>query len=119
VARDHFAAGAFETALPLLQQVVAQRPSDSSAAELLQRCQRELVSQYERVLIDLQAVPTVQVPPQQVLWQKLDHRAGFILSRVDGVLTYEDILDISGMSHFEACRILSQLVVQGVIAPSR
>ncbi|MBK8480129.1 MAG: hypothetical protein IPL40_02970 [Proteobacteria bacterium] len=119
VARAHVAAGELEAALPILEGIAAQGAGDAASAELLARCRQELVRQYERVLVDLHAVPALQVPPQQVLWQKLDHRAGFILSRVDGVLSYEDILDISGMSHFEACRILAQLVVQGVIAASR
>lgn len=119
LARAHFAGGDFEAALPLLEGIAAQGAGDAASDELLARCRQELVRQYERVLVDLHGVPALQVPPQQVLWQKLDHRAGFILSRVDGVLSYEDILDISGMSHFEACRILAQLVVQGVIAASR
>lgn len=117
-ARAFFLAGELEAALPLLGQLLQGEPNHSAARELQRDCQQALVSQYEQVLIDLHAVPVVQVPPQQVLWQKLDHRAGFVLSRVDGVLSYEDILDISGMSHLEACRILAQLVQQGVIAPA-
>ena len=65
------------------------------------------------------AVPVVQIPQHEIMWHKLDHRAGFLLSRIDGQLSFEDLLDVSGMSEFEACRILSQLMGQGVIGPRR
>ena len=40
---------------------------------------------------------------------------GFLLSRIDGMLTYEDIVDIAGMPRLEAYRILSSLLRSGLI----
>ncbi|MEM6732003.1 MAG: hypothetical protein AAF658_10635, partial [Myxococcota bacterium] len=64
---------------------------------------------------DVHAVPTVLCPPDQVIWLDLDHRSGFILSQVDGISSYQDIMEIAGMDHFECATILAGLVSSGVI----
>jgi DNA-binding Lrp family transcriptional regulator len=45
----------------------------------------------------------------------MDHRAGFVLSQVDGRTTYDEIIEISGLNELDATRILARLVDQGVI----
>ena len=42
-------------------------------------------------------VPVVMVAREQLRWLSIDHRAGFLLSHVDGVSSLEMILDVSGM----------------------
>lgn len=114
-AQQLFDQGTFEGSLWLCEKILSIEPDNAEGADLLQRNQEVLLGQYERTLGDMTLVPMVQIPPQEIVWHKLDHRAGFLLSRVDGMLSYDDILDISGMGRFEACRILAQLVEQGVI----
>ena len=63
----------------------------------------------------LDRVVSVAVPADQIRWLSLDHRAGFLLSLVDGISTLEEILDISGMSRLEALRIMYALLEQRVI----
>jgi hypothetical protein len=60
-------------------------------------------------------VASVAVPPEQITWLSLDHRAGFLLSLIDGTLTIEELLDVSGMSRLDALRIMYTLVQQNVI----
>jgi HD-GYP domain-containing protein (c-di-GMP phosphodiesterase class II) len=45
----------------------------------------------------------------------LDHRAGFLLTFVDGMSSVEDILDASGLHRIEALHILADLLTKGVI----
>jgi hypothetical protein len=59
---------------------------------------------------------TVAVPSDQIRWLTLDHRAGFLLSLVDGGITVDQILDISGMPRLDALRIMYQLLDQRVIS---
>ena len=59
--------------------------------------------------------PRVKINPSEVMWLSLDHRAGFVLSQIDGQVSYEDLLTVSGMSRFETCRIVAQLFDEGVI----
>ncbi|MCA9666725.1 MAG: hypothetical protein KC503_14095 [Myxococcales bacterium] len=111
--------GTYEGSLWLCQRILGIEANNAEAKGLLERNRDRLLEQYQRQLSDLEVVPVVQVPQHEIVWHKLDHRAGFLLSRIDGLLSYSDILDICGMSRFEACRILAQLLEQGVIAPQR
>ncbi|HZS41250.1 MAG TPA: hypothetical protein VFF06_30685 [Polyangia bacterium] len=45
----------------------------------------------------------------------LDPRSAFLLSRLDGSLTIEDLLDVSGMPRLEATRILALMIARGVV----
>jgi hypothetical protein len=45
----------------------------------------------------------------------LDPRSAFLLSRLDGSLTFDDLLDVSGMPRVEAMRILALMIARGVV----
>ena len=48
--------------------------------------------------------------------EQIDSRAAFLLSRVDGNLSFEEILDVSGMTRLEALRHLARLVGRGILS---
>ena len=52
----------------------------------------------------------------EIRWLSLDHRAGFLLSCVDGRMTVEELIDVSCMSELDALRILCDLRDRGAIA---
>lgn len=107
--------GNYEMSLDLCQKVLHDDSSNEEAQIIVQSCQDILQNHYYAELKKLDQVPVVKIPQHEIMWHKLDHRAGFLLSRIDGMLTYEDILDICGMSRFEACRLLVQLLRENVI----
>jgi len=45
----------------------------------------------------------------------LEPRSAFLLSRIDGALTVEDVLDVSGMPRLEALRVMALLVRRGAV----
>jgi hypothetical protein len=45
----------------------------------------------------------------------LDPRSAFLLSRIDGSMTVEDVLDVSGMPRTEALRVMALLVRRGAV----
>jgi hypothetical protein len=45
----------------------------------------------------------------------LDHRAGFLLSRIDGNVSIETLLEIAAMPRFDSLRTLSALLRDGLI----
>lgn len=61
------------------------------------------------------AVPVIVISGANLAALPLDHRAGFILSLVDGASTVDEILDVSGMPATEAREILIHLARRGVI----
>jgi hypothetical protein len=46
---------------------------------------------------------------------KIDSRAGFLFSRVDGASTVDQLIDISGMGRFDALRVLATLLQRGAL----
>jgi hypothetical protein len=42
-------------------------------------------------------------------------RAGYLLSRIDGMLTLDDVVDVSGMPKLEAYSHLARLLLLGVL----
>jgi hypothetical protein len=65
---------------------------------------------YESVVGSLAAIPR---HGQAVA--NLDPRSAFLLSRLDGMSSVEDLLDVSGMPRLEALRCLALLVKRGVV----
>jgi hypothetical protein len=45
----------------------------------------------------------------------LDHRAGFLLSFIDGSMSVDEVLDVSSMPELDALRIMFELQEQGAI----
>lgn len=62
------------------------------------------------------SVPVLAMSAAQMRGMQLDHRAGFILSHVDGVSSVETILDVSGMQGSEVLALLQELLDKGIIS---
>lgn len=67
------------------------------------------------VLGSLDSVPRHAMMPEELTKLGLDHHSGFMLALVDGVLSFETIIDVCGMPRAEAVRVLAQLVKRGII----
>jgi hypothetical protein len=114
--KDRYAMGDFTGALVIAESVLEVEQSDAEALRYAESCRKVLTQMYAARLGALDRVVTVAVPADQIRWLSLDHRAGFLLSLVDGISTLEEILDISGMSRLEALRIMYALLEQRVIS---
>ena len=111
----HWPAGG---ALFVAEGILANDPENSQARRYADNCRQVLEQMYCAKLGPLTQRPEVAVSGDQMRWLSLDHRAGFLLSLVDGSSSVEELLDISGMPRFEALRTLCDLLEQNVIALS-
>lgn len=116
--KDKFAMGDFSGALELAEAVLAETPSDHEARSLASKCRDVLNDMYASRINGLHRVPRVVMTPDQIRWLSLDHRAGFMLSMIDGISSVDDLLDISSMPRTEALRIVCSLLDHKVIALS-
>ena len=114
--RERYALGDFSGALTIAEGVLEDDPKNTDAQRYAESCRDVLRQMYAARLGPLDQIPVVAIPVEQLRWLTLDHRAGFLLSHVDGVSTLEEILDISGMPPLEAMRIIHDLLQQKVIA---
>jgi hypothetical protein len=114
-ALELFELGDFSGSLGLIEKVLELDADNAGAREYLQRNESTLIQMYESKLGDLNHTPQLRTSPDEVIWMNLHHRAGFLLSQVDGMISYEDLAAISGMTRLETFRILADLVGNGVI----
>lgn len=113
--KDRYALGDFTGALRAAELLLGSRPDDAQAQRYAQSSRDRLVQLYSARLGPMDRVPQVAVPDSEVRWLGLDHRAGFLLSRVDGQHTLEEIIDVSGMARLEALKMLTELLDAGAI----
>jgi len=113
--RDRFDVGDFSGALTLVTKILEEEPEHVDALLYAEHCRDVLKQMYISNLGGLRKVPQLAVSPEQLRWLALDHRAGFLLSQLDGRSSFEELLDVCGMPPFEAIRLLVQLLQQNVI----
>lgn len=114
--RERMTLGDFVGALELADRLLAESPSDDEATRTARECRETLTDLYEGKLGSLDRVPYVVVARDELRFLALDHRAGFLLSHIDGVSPLDSILDVSGMPRLDALRILVELVQKRVVS---
>lgn len=114
-AEDLFGLGDFSGSLELVEKVLDKVPGHPRALDYLGKNRKTLTHLYESKLGSVGAKPMVALRPDEILWLNIDHRAGFVLSQIDGNLTVDELYALSGMSRMETARILAQLLEDGVI----
>jgi hypothetical protein len=114
--RERLSLGDYTGAFEMAELLLAEDPNDAEAAECAENCRGVLEGMYAARLGALDRVPTLVVQRSQLRWLSMDHRAGFILSLIDGSSTLEMILDVSGMARLDAMRILQELLQQKIVA---
>lgn len=116
---ERFDLGDFAGALNTAETILEVDPDDRDATHVAEVCRAKLRAIYVGRLGSLDQVPVLAVSPSEFRWLNLDHRAGFLLSLVDGVSTLEDIVDVSAMPQLEALRTLCHLSTQQIITLRR
>jgi hypothetical protein len=114
--KERFALGDYSGALVVAESLLEENPTHVEAREYAESCRSVLQQMYMARIGSLARVPVVEVARDQLRWLSIDHRAGFVLSLVDGISSLEMILDVSGMPSLDALRILFELVEQRIIS---
>jgi hypothetical protein len=114
--RDRYSLGDYTGALGVAESILDADPRNREAEECAESCRSVLKQMYTARIGPLDRVPVVMVPPDQLRWLSIDHKAGFVLSHIDGISSLEMILDVSGMPTLEALRILCELAQQRIIS---
>jgi hypothetical protein len=112
---ERYALGDFTGALRSAELLLGMSPDNEEAHRYASSSRERLEQLYSSRLGALTRVAQVAVPDHEIRWLGLDHRSGFLLSRVDGCHSLEEILDVSGMPRLEALKTLSELVSVGAV----
>lgn len=114
-AEHRFALGDFSGAEREIRALLQIKPDDEEALACLASIESMLLKMFESTLGDLRHAPKMVSSADEVIWLNLHQRAAFLLAQIDGSLTYEDLIAVSGLGRLETFRILSELVRARVI----
>ncbi len=114
-ARELFALGDFSGSLEMIEKILKVDPNHKEAWEYLRQNESTLIAMYESKLGSLSNVPRLAIKPEEVMWLNLDHRAGFLLAQIDGIVNYEELFALSGLPRLDTAKILATLLSDGVI----
>ncbi len=98
-----------------LDLALAESPDSAVAQKLIHRHRDVVLDCYYRYLGALDRRPALAAALTKDSGAGLDPRAAFLLSRIDGMMTYDELLDVAGMGRLEACRHLVALVGRGLV----
>jgi hypothetical protein len=112
---DCYELGDYAGAIEMADVVLAESPDSLVAQECRAKSSSALEGIYAARLGPMTRMPIVTMGPSQIDGLGIDHRAGFLLSLVDGASTLEAILDVCGMAKLDAMRILHELVQRGAV----
>jgi hypothetical protein len=110
-----FEARNYSSALVLAESVLASDPGHAQARRCAESCREMLGQKYLSRLGGRENIPRVSMSADDLRSVSLDHRAGFLLSFVDGAMSIDEVLDVSAMPELDALRIMFELRMQGVI----
>ncbi len=108
----------WESALAVAQSLLAENPAHADARAVAERCQQQLLGIYTRRLGARERVLRVTVPDTWLAQLAIDPRAAFLLSRIDGTCTIEEVIDMSCMPELDAMGLLVDMLEEGVIEAS-
>jgi hypothetical protein len=116
---DRYALGDYTGALRVAELLLGQRPDDERAQRCADDSRARLIKLHTARLASLcgttserirARTPHIAVPEHEIRWLGLDHRQGFLLSRLDGHSTIDDLHDLTGMTELEILRTLVELL---------
>jgi hypothetical protein len=105
-------------ALSLCERELLAAPESVEIQRYADACRAMLARAYLAQLGRRSDVPRIVMGGAQLRNINLDRWAAFVMSRVDGDSSIDDIVDISGMVELDTLRILYELVQQGVVGVS-
>jgi hypothetical protein len=112
---ERFDVGDYSGTLELSEMLLKKNPTDKEAIRYRDSAMEILMQMYESRIGSFDQIPALAISPGEIVWYNLNPATGFVLSRIDGTITFEDIIDISGLSRFETCQILCHLLQEGLI----
>lgn len=109
------AAGEIDRAVAAVDLALSEDPGTPLAQKLIHRNRDTVQLVFQSFLGDLARTPQLTRPLHELASAPISPRAAFLLSRIDGMISIDEILDVSGMPRTEALRHLCQLYLRGIL----
>lgn len=117
-ARRHFDEGRYEAAHDFLSALMIRDDAPATVQEFMRAVEERLILGLEKQLGALSHTPSLSISMAELPKMNLDHRFGYLLSQVDGMSSFEDIIELSSMSRLETLQVLTDMLKRGIISQS-
>lgn len=107
--------GELDKAVAAIDLALSEDPNSALGQKLIHRHRDQMLGVFQAFLGDLQRQPVLARPLHELASAPISPRAAFLLSRIDGTLSMDELLDVSGMPRIEAYRYLCQLFLRGIL----
>jgi hypothetical protein len=100
----------YAPALALAEELLARHPHDPMIGAIVHECRAALEARF--------SVPVLSVPPAEIAdrsGEEIDSRSAWILSRIDGTATIQEVADMGGMQMEDVLALLERFVAMGVL----
>ncbi|HET6613344.1 MAG TPA: hypothetical protein VFG83_15205 [Kofleriaceae bacterium] len=108
-------AGNQDTAVVALDMAITEAAGSAPAEAAVASCAPTITRIFDTYLDRVRGASTCALPVADLATMDLDPESVFLLSRADGMLTVDDIIDVSGMPRLEAIRHLCRLLMNGLL----
>jgi hypothetical protein len=96
----------------LAAEMALQMGEQAHASEVQEIINREhplFERAFSNFIGDMKCAPIRAIPAEDLASYGFDHRAAFLMSRMDGTISMNDLLHVAGMPRFEALRLIASL----------
>ena len=107
--------GEIDRAVAAVDLAMSEDPNSVLAQKLLTRNRDAIMTIFQGFIGDSTRQMQLTKPLHELQNAPISPRAAFLLSRIDGSLTIDELLDVSGMPRMEAYRYLCQLLLRGIL----
>lgn len=114
-ARELFEAGEHAESLRICELLEDQLEGNEDIEDLIEQNREILEKLYIQRLGGLDSVPRVELGAGDLQNMDMDHKTAFLLTRIDGMLTIDDVMSIAGMSRLETAKMLMKALEKGII----
>ncbi|MFL5363261.1 MAG: hypothetical protein ACJ78U_20025, partial [Myxococcales bacterium] len=109
------ALGEVDRAMVTAELAMSQAPDSRFGEKLIEVDRDTLTACFATYLGDTKRDVALARQLEDVACLPVGARAAFLLSRIDGLVSIDDVIDMSGMGRLDACRHLSQLLMLGIL----
>jgi hypothetical protein len=102
--------GRYDEAIQLAQAMLRDRPDDVECLAIVGESRKALEDLHAFSTASRFRIPKLVKPLNEVMGLPLDHRAGFVLSLIDGGSTVDQIASMCPMPHHETVEVIFALV---------
>ncbi len=107
--------GDHEGAFDRFKRAIDAGKNDPDTFGYLETARAAMLNDYKKLITDLDGVPEIKMNYDRIKNMDLNNQEGFILSQIDGSISFRDIMALTGTETVQAMGVFAKFVKSGII----